>query len=127
MELNAFRKKYFCCTLDKEGNILFTPYPITAQEKSEVKTLAAEYYESMKKAWRQGVGTSEFIEDDLDLNQYTAVICAQQKYGVRYWTKSQRHKEYRNRREMEVLRRECGPQWDGYNHDPETKDLEDDE
>lgn len=125
MDIRAFREKYFCCVLDKDGNILFTPYSITMQEKNAVKVRAAEYYESMKKAWRQGVGTSEFLDDDLTLDQYTAVICAQEKYGVRYWLKAERAKNYRNRREMEILRRECGIQWDGYNHDPDAQETED--
>ena len=127
MDIRAFREKYFCCILDKDGNILFTPYEITMQEKNAVKLRAAEYYESMKKAWRQGVGTSEFLDDDLTLEQYTAVICAQEKYGVQYWRKSERDKARRDRREMEILRRECGIQWDGYNHGSETKDLDNDE
>lgn len=125
MELKAFRKKYFCCILDKNGNILFTPYPITMQEKMGIKDRAAEYYASMKKAWRQGVGTSEFIDDDLTLEQYTAVICAQEKYGVRYWRSQERHEENRKNREMYILRLNCGIQWDGYEHNPDKRDDND--
>ena len=100
MDVSEFRKKYFKCILDKDGNVLFTPYPITASEKQEVATRAAEYYKSMKDAWRAGCGTSEFLDDDLTLSQYTAVICAQDKYGIRYWSKEERLKEIRTKEEV---------------------------
>ena len=106
MDVPEFRKKYFHCITDKNGKVLTCEFMITKEEKAQDQERFTGYYAQMKDVWRKGIGTSEFIDDDLTLDQYISVMTAQKKFGVRYWENRKRHDKQRRDRELELIRRE---------------------
>ena len=79
---------------------------ITKEEKMQDQERFTGYYAQMKDVWRKGIGTSEFIDDDLTLDQYISVMTAQKKFGVRYWENRKWHDKHIRDRELELIRRE---------------------
>ena len=103
MDRIEFLKKYFSADFDKQGRLVFWGYKITKEEIAEKKERFTGYFYQMKDAWRKGIGTSEFIDDNLTLEQYLAVMTAQEKYGVRYWKDAEYSKEKEQRIAKEWL------------------------
>ena len=93
MDRIEFLKKYFSAIFDKQGRLVFWGYKITREEIAEKKERFTGYFYQMKDAWRKGIATSEFLDDNLAIEQYIAVMTAQEKYGVQYWKDSEYHKK----------------------------------
>lgn len=103
MDRIEFLKKYFSGVFDKQGHLVYWGNKITKSDIAERLDRFTGYYYQMKDAWRKGIGTSEFIDDNLTLEQYLAVMTAQEKYGVRYWKDSEYSKEKEQRIAKEWL------------------------
>lgn len=103
MDRIEFLKKYFSGVFDKQGHLVYWGNKITKSDIAEKMERFTGYYYQMKDAWRKGIGTSEFIDDNLTLEQYLAVMTAQEKYGVCYWKDSEYHKKNTQRHAKEWL------------------------
>lgn len=88
MQAEQFRKKYLGEITLRSGKRCFICFPVTVKDMKSIEEEAKKNYHIIMNS----SGYSFVKEDELTEQQYIGVMAGQNKYGVRYWEKSNKAK-----------------------------------